>query len=255
MRFSARLICPPTLAFPPLLWPQGELQASRQAAEAAGRRADEAEARVKAAEEAAAAATAASPQAGRASQPTSPPNSHAAVSAAVAAALGGGGDQPALEDLLSPGGTTLRFGGPTVGYAEAVAASPPQAAAAQGRASRPTSVSPPSGGVRGLSGRLPHSRGDSISSEIEPADEPAGPQGAAGAAAARPPRVGSRTGSPFAAAAAGGSLRDAAAAADQLTAAQARLAALEQELADSERTHALRDRATAVLKEEIAELR
>lgn len=36
---------------------------------------------------------------------------------------------------------------------------------------------------------------------------------------------------------------------------QARLAAVERELADSERTHALRDKATAVLKEEIAELR
>ncbi len=36
---------------------------------------------------------------------------------------------------------------------------------------------------------------------------------------------------------------------------QARAAVLERELADSERTHALRDKATAVLKEEIAELR
>ncbi len=214
----------------------------------AGRRAEEAEARAKAAEEAAAAAAAASPHAGRASQPTSPPNSHAAVSAAVAAALGGGGTggQPGLEDLLSPGGTTLRFGGPTVGYAEAVAASPLQGG-------RPASVSPPSGGARGRTGRLPHSRGESISSEIEPAEEPAGPQAATGAAP-RPPRAGSRTGSPFAAGAASGSPRDAAAAA-QLAAAQARLAALEQELVDSERTHALRDRATAVLKEEIAELR
>jgi hypothetical protein len=33
------------------------------------------------------------------------------------------------------------------------------------------------------------------------------------------------------------------------------MAALEAELADSERTHTLRDKATAVLKEEIAELR
>lgn len=36
---------------------------------------------------------------------------------------------------------------------------------------------------------------------------------------------------------------------------QVRATALERELADSERTHALRDKATAVLKEEIAELR
>lgn len=224
---------------------QEELRAAQQAAEAAGRRAEEAESRAKTTEEAAAtaaatasAAAAAPAQPGPASQPTSPPNSHAAVSAAVAAALGGGGSsEPGLDDLLSPGGTTLRFAGPTVGYAEAVAASPPQAPTATGRGSRPTSVSPPSGG-RGPAGRLPHSRGESISSEIEPADDAGGAQASA---AARPPRAGS----------AGAAPQDAA----QLAAAQARVAALERELADSERTHSLRDRATAVLKEEIAELR
>ena len=41
----------------------------------------------------------------------------------------------------------------------------------------------------------------------------------------------------------------------ELEALRVQLAGVVRDLADSERTHALRDKATAVLKEEIAELR
>lgn len=241
---------------------QHELAAAHEAAAAARQQAEEAEARGKAAEAAAVAATTAAAHSERPGSATAAappvairPNSPAAVSAAVAAALGGSGGggsgaEPALDDLLSPGGTTLRFTGPTVGYAEAAAASPPQAQGQQeqGRGSRAASASP-RGGVA-PSTRPPHSlsnqhsRGDSISSEIEPAEEePLGPvagePGTAAAVARRPPS-GRASGA--------ASPRD-------LAVLQARMERLERELADSERTHTLRDRATAVLKEEIAELR
>jgi hypothetical protein len=80
-----------------------------------------------------------------------------------------------------------------------------------------------------------HQRDASFSSEIEPAGGT--PGASAGAAAAVPPKP-PATPPPH----------DPAALA-------ARVAALEHEIVDSERTHALRDRASAVLKEEVAELR
>jgi hypothetical protein len=244
---------------------QNDLYAAQASADAAQQQAADADVRAAAAaaQAAAAAATAAAPAAAQA--PASPAantpaaagtaagtpgSSAAAVSAAVAAALASGGDgggSAALDNLLSPGGTTLRFTGPTLGYAEAAAASPPAGAAPGGRGA---SMSPPSGFAAAggrvqqqQQQRLPHSRSESISSEIEPAEEVALPQQLS------PSEAGAARRPPLGAASPQSQL------AQQLGALRARMAALEAELADSERTHTLRDKATAVLKEEIAELR
>lgn len=186
---------------------QSDLQAAQRATQEATQRAEQAESRARAAEDAAAAAEAAAaaaraasaaPQAAApaASQPrTAGPaagatSSSAAVRAAVAAALAGGepnnlgAGEPSLDSLLSPGGTTLRFSGPTVGYAEAAAASPPLPPSGPGTGSRVGS--PPAGPAGASMIAAGASRAESISSEIEPADEQ--PAGAA-AGVPRPPRA------------------------------------------------------------------